>query len=283
MQTFPTPQPVRVEVKSACGRVDITATDTTDTTLEVLPSNEDRKADVDAAAKTTVEFTDGVLTVIGPNASGVGAVFTGKRTGWIDISLTVPTGSSVAVTTAVANFCAKGDLGETKVRTGVGDIDIDHASSVAAKSSTGRIRVGHIAGNAELKTAGRIDIKTIEGRSSIHNVTGATHVGQLGKASRIKSSNGDISVEQARGDLDVSTANGNVAIGEVMTGKSQIRSGYGDISLGIRHGTAAWLDINTGFGRIENSMDESNQPDPESDSVSVTARTTHGDITIHHA
>jgi hypothetical protein len=57
----------------------------------------------------------------------------------------------------------------------------------------------------------------------------------------------------------------------------------GDIEVGIHEGTAAWLDVKTRFGRVHNTMDAADAPDPASDNVEVRAHTAFGEITIHRS
>ena len=51
----------------------------------------------------------------------------------------------------------------------------------------------------------------------------------------------------------------------------------------IREGTAAWLDVRSLTGRVQNSLDAAAAPEPSAPTVEVRARTTAGDIAIRRA
>src|SRR5262249_59509790 len=67
MQTFETPDPIFVVFELGVGDVRITASDRTDTVVDVRPTNPARKADVTAAQQTTVDYGNGRLRVLSPN------------------------------------------------------------------------------------------------------------------------------------------------------------------------------------------------------------------------
>jgi hypothetical protein len=57
----------------------------------------------------------------------------------------------------------------------------------------------------------------------------------------------------------------------------------GDLKIGIAAGTAAWLEVNTGFGQVHNQLDSANRPEESDETVEVRAHTSFGGITIHRA
>ena len=58
---------------------------------------------------------------------------------------------------------------------------------------------------------------------------------------------------------------------------------YGRLEIGIREGTAALLDVSSGFGRVENSLSASDGPQPSDETVQLRARTSYGDIVIRRS
>ena len=79
------------------------------------------------------------------------------------------------------------------------------------------------------------------------------------------------------------TANGNIRIGEVVNGAIVIETAAGELEVGIREGTAAWLDVSSKYGRVRNSLDQTDSPEQSQATVEVRARTSYGDITIHRS
>jgi hypothetical protein len=72
-------------------------------------------------------------------------------------------------------------------------------------------------------------------------------------------------------------------VGEVARGSVVLGTATGDLDIGIADGTAAWLDVNTGFGHVRNQLDNATQPDETARTVEVRGRTSYGDITIHRS
>ena len=50
-------------------------------------------------------------------------------------------------------------------------------------------------------------------------------------------------------------------IGEVVRGAVVLETAVGDLEVGIRAGTAAWLDVNTHFGRVHNALEAADAPE----------------------
>jgi DUF4097 and DUF4098 domain-containing protein YvlB len=100
---------------------------------------------------------------------------------------------------------------------------------------------------------------------------------------RVRAANGDISVERAGAGVDAKTSNGSIRLGEVVRGSVLLGTAMGNLEIGIADGTAAWLELNTGFGHVRNLMDNAAQPDAADETVEVRGRTSYGDITIHRS
>ena len=84
----------------------------------------------------------------------------------------------------------------------------------------------------------------------------------------------------ARGPTVVAkTANGDVRLGEVATGATQAETARGRIDIGVAEGVAAWLDLHTNFGNVQNALDATAQPAAGEETVEVRART---ELRRHH-
>jgi DUF4097 and DUF4098 domain-containing protein YvlB len=97
---------------------------------------------------------------------------------------------------------------------------------------------------------------------------------------KVKSANGDVTIEEAGRDVSVKTANGDIRLGRVSRGTATVETASGRLEIGIREGTAAWIDANTQFGRIHNSLSPADSPDQSTETVEVRARTAFGDVLI---
>ena len=282
MPTFDTPEPISVTVELGVGDIRIVASDRTDTLVEVRPSDGAKKADVAAAEQTRVEYAGGRLLIKAPKGWRQYTFRGGGDS--IDVQVDLPAGSHVRGDAGVAALRCSGRLGECRYRTGVGDIQLDQVGPVQLKTGAGDISVDQAVGDAELTTgSGAVRIDSIGGTAVVKNSNGDTWIGQVTGDLRVNAANGEISVDQAHATVAAKTANGDVRLGEVAHGAVLAQTGFGKVEIGIRDGVAAWLDLDTRFGKVRNDLDAAERPEPDEDAVEVRARTAFGDITIHRA
>ncbi|MDQ6774115.1 MAG: DUF4097 domain-containing protein [Candidatus Dormibacteraeota bacterium] len=281
MPTFDTPEPISVSIEFSIGNVRITASDRDSTVVEVRPSDGAHEPDVRAADQTRIEYTAGRLLVKAPRQRGLGLFSKGAS---IDLTIELPTGSQVQGDSSIAAFRGVGRLGECRVKTATGDVQLDHTGPLDLNTGAGAIVVDRVAGRAEVSTgSGRVRVRDIDGAAVIKNSNGDTWVGQISGDLRVNAANGDISVDLANAGVTASTANGDVRIGEVARGSASLKSGCGEIEIGIRAGTAARLDVHTEFGAVHNHMDAADSPEPSDETVEVGARTSYGDIVVRRS
>jgi Toastrack DUF4097 len=264
MPTFDTPEPISVTIDLGLGDIRISASDRTDTAVDVRPTNPARESDVRAAEQTRVEYAAGRLLVNGPKQRGL-AVF--GRPGSVDLAIELPAGSHLYGEAGAAAFHCQGRLGAFQVRTGLGDITVDRVAGPAEVSTgTGKIRLGGI-----------------DGRAVVKNSNGDCWIGEVTGDLRARTANGDITVGHAAASLTASTACGDVRVREIVRGAASLRTSYGEIEIGIRNGTAARLDVSTKFGRVHNDLAASAGPGSATETADVHASTSYGDIVIRRA
>jgi len=99
----------------------------------------------------------------------------------------------------------------------------------------------------------------------------------------VKGAYGSIAVDRALASVIVKTAHGNVRIDEVVGGSIQLESSYGQLEVGIREGTAVWLDVATQHGTVLNSLGAHDGPGTSEKTVEVRARSAWGDIVIRRS
>jgi len=281
MPTFDTPEPISAVVELPVGDVRITASDRDDTAVEIRPSDESHEPDVRAAEQTRVEYSAGRLLVKGPRQRSL-SLF--GKPGSIDVTIGLPAGSQVHGDASVAAFRGAGRLGECRVKTSAGDIQLEHTGRLDVSTGAGAIAVDRATGPAEVSTgSGRIRLGQIDGTAVVKNSNGDSWIGEVAGDLRVNAANGDISVGHADAGVTASTANGDVRVGEVMRGSASLKTALGEIEVGIHDGTAARLDVHTGFGQIRNQMDAADGPGPSDQAVEVRARTSYGDILIRRS
>jgi hypothetical protein len=280
MPTFNTPEPISLTVEFGVGDLRIVASDRTDTTVEVRPSDPAKQADVTAAEQTRVEYAGGRLLVKAPKNWRQYTFRGGGES--IDVQVELPAGSQLRGETGVAALHCQGRLGECRYKTGVGDLQVDQAGAVQLRTGVGDITVEQADGDAELTTgSGSLRIDGIGGAAVVKNSNGDTWIGRVTGDLRVNAANGRISVDQASGAVAAKSANGDVRLGEVAHGTVLAQTGFGKVEVGIRDGVAAWLDLSTRYGTVRNNLDTADRPGVGEDAVEVRARTAFGDITIH--
>jgi hypothetical protein len=283
MPTFDTPEPISVSIDLGyhVGDIQIAASDRVDTAVEVRPSDPLKKSHSALAEQTLVEYASGTLLVRAPKGWRQWTPWGGSES--IDVRIQLPTGSQVFGTAGVAPLRCTGRLGQCRFRTGVGDIQIEEAGPLELKAGAGEIIVDVATGRADVRTAGTIRIGRVDGSAAIKNSNGDTWIGEVTGEARLTAANGAISVDLAQTDVAAKSANGAVRLGEVAHGVVVAQSAFGAVEIGIRDGVAAWLDLETKFGTVQNDLDASEHPESEEDVVEVHAHTSMGNITIYRS
>jgi DUF4097 and DUF4098 domain-containing protein YvlB len=280
MPTFETPEPIDAVLELVAGEVRITASERTDTVVEVRPVDPSHEPDVTAAAQTRVDYSRGTLVVKAPKSRGYW-----RRTGSVDVTIELPTTSSVNASAAMLDLRGEGRLGECRVKIAAGQIRLEGTGALHVSTSAGNVTVDHVAGNADVVTgSGDVRIREIDGAAVIKNSNGASWVGEVSGDVRLNAANGGIVVDKALAAVDAKTANGNVRIGEVVRGSIGLQTSMGELEVGVREGTAAWLDVKSTFGTVRSSLTAADSgPAKSEETVEVRARTAFGDILIHRS
>ena len=282
MARFSTPDPVTAVIEVVVADVRITASEREDTVVEVRPSDASRRADVTAAEQTGVDFAAGRLVVRTAKRWRSWSPFSDG--GSVDVNVELPAGSQVTGDAAMGAFRCEGALGDTRLKTGVGDIHVEHAGTATLRTGAGDLGLEYAAGDVELSTgSGAVSVGDVDGSAVIKSSTGDSRVGAVAGDLQVKSANGDIALARAGGSATLKTASGDIRVGAAGRGSVVAETACGAIEVAVAEGTAAWLDLSTGFGHVHNSLDAAGPPAPGDDTVEVRARSGYGDITIRRA
>lgn len=284
MPTFDTPEPIQVLVDASGASVTVSAVEGARTaSVEITPHNPSRSADVQQAERTTAELAGTRLTVRSPRdtKSRLRSLFGAHQR--IGITITLPAGSQLEVH-GWGDIQATGELGAVDIDTGMGDISLDRVARLRGKTGLGEIRVHSVSGPADLHTA-----------------TGSVTVGQAQDRMVAKTPVGDIFVEEGQGDLKLSTSTGSVRVhralagveartpvgdvrlNSVCSGAIDAKTSYGQIEIGVAHGTAAWLNLSTSYGKVRSELENIDGPGDSELTVQIQAATSYGDIILRRA
>jgi Putative adhesin len=278
MPTFDTPGPIKATVDLVIGDVRISAGDRGDTVVEVRPSDASNEDDVKAAEMTRVEGANEHVVVKAPKLR---SWLSRSGGGSVDVTIELPAGSQVHGSAGSADFRCDGRLGDCRIKTGLGHIRIEEAATLSLKSGIGDVIVDRATGDAEITSAsGDVRLRELDGSAAIKNSNGDTWVGVAGGDLRLNGANGRIAVDVAHGSVVAKSANGDVRLGDVARGSVALETNLGDVEVGIREGSAAWLDVSSTAGKVHNALEAADAPEPSTETVEVRARTSAGDVVI---
>lgn len=281
MPTFETPEPISATVDVIVGDVRIAAGERGVTVVEVRPSDPSNEDDVKAAELVRVEYADARLLVKAQKLRSWLSRGSGPS---VDVTVELPAGSNVQAMGQSTDFRCDGRFGDCRVKTGMGHIQLERAETVALRSGIGDIEVEQVTGHAEVTAgSGEVRLHDLEATAEVKSANGDTWVGEVRGDVRLKAANGSIAVEVAHAGVVAKSANGDVRLGDVARGSVAVETQIGDLDVGIREGSAAWLDVRAAAGKVHNALDAAEAPAPGAETVEVRARTTAGTVVIRRA
>ncbi|QES04620.1 hypothetical protein DEJ44_02690 [Streptomyces venezuelae] len=278
MPSFDTPEPISATARVEAGSIQFVAGDRVDTLVTVEPRDPKKDLDVRTAAQTEVSYRNGVLTLRTPKSNLFG------RTGVVDATVELPAGSHVELSGAWTQVLGEGRLGDVRVKTSSGDVRLDTTGPLHLTASHGSITVDRVEGSAEITTSsGSMRVGHIGGPAVLKNSHGTTTVGSAHGELRVSGANGDIEIRSAEDSVTATTAHGTLRVADIVRGTVQLETSYGAIEVGVREGTAAWLDVSSGAGQVRNTLTPSESPEGSEETVKIRARTRHGNIDVRRA
>jgi DUF4097 and DUF4098 domain-containing protein YvlB len=280
MPTFDTPIPISATVEVIAGDIRIIATDRTDTVVTVRPRNPEHDLDVRTAEQTRVELTGDTLLVKTPKPL---QVFFGPWSATVDVVVELPAGSSVRATTNQGDLRCDGRTGDCQMRTYDGDVAVQEAAGLKLTTLAGTISADRVTGAAHITGSGDVQLVDVDGDVYVKNLNGPSWIGRAGGDVSVNSAHGDITIDRAGTRVVARTADGNVRLGEVSRGVVSLRTAAGAVEVGVRPGTAAWLDVKSSSGEVRTDLESTGDPADGAETAQITARTWAGDITVFRA
>jgi len=278
MPTYETPTPIDLAINLQVGQIDVIASERANSVVTVKPTNPDKASDVRGAAETTVAFDGTTITVKSPKPR---FSITGPSES-VDITVEVPVGSRFTAECAVGGITTRGPLGATRIKSSMGAVNVETTGDLLLENSHGSIVVGTVDGTAEITAShGQVRVNTVTGDATVKASHGSVTVSETRGDLDAKLSYGDLDVTTALGSVTAKTAYGNVRLAEVSTGSMRLESGFGEITVGIRNGVAAWLDLSSKKGHVRNDLSSDSAPSESDQTVSVLARTSFGNIRVN--
>jgi hypothetical protein len=274
-QSFPCSRAVDIHIHLFSGDIEVQLTETDLITVDVslaaqtpdgdgIPPH-DPSASAQALAGVTTRFDHGRLVVLGPR----------KRAARVPVRIVVraPSDSRLLCTANSARYAVSGRAGELVVKWTAGELDAELVAG-ACKVRAGRGRVHLGAGRGQLDiTVGTadVDVDHIGGRSRLTTGTGAVRIGTV------------------EADLSVTTGTRGVVIADAVAGDLRVRTGLGPVTIGVRPGVTARVDLVSRSGSARSELPVSRTP-PAADHaprgdvpLRINAASSTGDIVVRPA
>ncbi|MFB6613100.1 DUF4097 family beta strand repeat-containing protein [Streptomyces sp. NPDC085524] len=122
---------------------------------------------------------------------------------------------------------------------------------------------------AEFQGAGRLGDVTFEGSK-------ATVTLEETASARLTLQSGDVTVGRLSGPSRIHTQKGDIRVTDALAGAVELRTEHGDITVAAAQGVSATLEADTAYGRIHNSLLNT---EGAGAGLSLRATTAYGDIT----
>ena len=268
---FETPEPIELYVEIGKGNVEVRASSTTTTTLDIQGHD---------AEEVEVTFEHNRLTVIAPKDGG--SWFSG-RDRELRVEVELPTASDVGVKTGSADIRIEGQVNEVRVKTGSGDISCDTFSGAGQiETGSGDVEISEALAELRIKSgSGDISVGNCLGKLNVSTGSGDVEVGTTSDNAVVKTGSGDLKVVTANADISLATGSGDMSIGTVRRGHVSLKGASSDLRIGVPAGTPVWADINTVTGSVRSNLESVGAPQEGQEHVELQARTVSGDITLH--
>ena len=257
-RTFTTPGPLSLDVRIPVGTIEVRATDTIETHVELTGERD--------AEEITVELT--------PRPLGGHRLLVAHRPrktfGWfggledLRCRIDVPVGTEIEGESGSADLTVIGDIGALDFRSGSGDLSF-----------------GDVAGNVSVKLAsGDVEGGAVGGDLTAHSASGDVRVASVGGEALVRTASGDTELGHASGSVQATTASGDVELDRAESGRLNLKTVSGDVTVGVAPGTRVWLDLSSASGDAISELDGS---DGEGTILEVHAASVSGDILVRRA
>ena len=134
MPAFDTAGPISATIDVVVGDVRISAGDGAAAVIDVRPSDSSNDEDVKVAEQTRVEFVNEHLLVKTPKVRSWRQRSTG---GSVDVTIELPAGSQLRATGQMTDLSCAGRLGDSRIRTVMGQITLDEVDTPKLKTGIG--------------------------------------------------------------------------------------------------------------------------------------------------
>lgn len=282
MNTFDTPNPITALIDmSTRSNIWVVAEDRSDTTVEITPRSIRRGSEQRLAEQITADYSNGLLQIALKPLHFYTWFDFGAA---VDVTVRMPSGSNINANSGMGNLRCEGDFDAAELRSGKGEVRIDRCTTLKSRTGHGDTYIGQVTGSVDVSTGnGTLRVGNLSGEGVVKTANGDVYVSEVSGRLRLKSAHGNLVVSQSSGEVELKSSHGNLRVEDALRGSVSLRTANGALAVGVREGTAAWLDLNSSSGRVRNELGEATGPGEARATVEVLARTSRGDITIRRS
>lgn len=269
-KTFQTEGPASLYVELGSGDVEIHATQTDTTEVQV---------DGRDAEDVIVEQRGEQIVVIAPLRHG--RMLFGLDSG-LSVTVTMPLDSDLATKLGSADLVANGRYGAARIRSGSGEVRVEELTDDAVvETGSGDIEIDSSLGDLRIKSgSGDVTLGRCAGSLVVSTGSGSVQVRSAEDTTAVKSGSGDIQVDDAHTDVSTMTGSGDLNLGRIRRGTVKAKAASGDIHVGVPAGIPVWTDISCLTGRVRSNLQGAGQPEGDQDYIEIRATTVSGDINL---
>jgi DUF4097 and DUF4098 domain-containing protein YvlB len=266
-QSYEVEGPVELDVRLASGEIEVDTSHDGRVEVELIAHDEESQRLVENAR---IELREGgarpMVVVDVPQKKGFGFSLSFGRSG-IDCRIRCPEESGLSAKTKSADIGVRGTLGGLNVSPASGDVQVDRV--------TGGVNVKGASSDFSARDVGPVNIQTASGDIDIERARGPVNVTSV---------SGDISIGEAYDNVSANSVSGDQDHRAVMKGVVAAHSVSGDVTIGVRRGSRAFLDCTTVSGDTSSELEMTGDvPAGDGPMVEIRAQTVSGDIRITRA
>lgn len=231
--SFDTTGPLVADIAIRSGQVDVVNGADEHAEVTVVGHDGEERDDLEVSFDgrlLLVREPEGILAFWGPSRP-------------VTVTVSIPSASEVRVNTGSATVDVTGTFAQMALDSASGAVTLDRIDAAS------RVRTG----------SGRIRVRRVDAELALATGSGDVSISEVHAAVRIKAGSGATTIGAAYADVAMSAGSGDVLIKVLHEGELRVRTGSGNVSIGVRSRVPVWTDVSA-HGGIANQLTPRGRP-----------------------